>query len=112
MKKLSGLAALILVIALQTGCRKSSPEPQLTEQKAYLSLAAPASDGPSVDMLVLDSTHESLVPINKKEGWPQTQQGTTPVIVRFIDTGKTFTTANGGRVYRLREVYVVGFRLL
>ena len=114
MKKLSGFitALFLLVILLQTGCQKSSPEPQLTEQKAYLDLANPAAAGPIVDMLILDSTYESVVPINKKEGWPQTQQGSTPVMVRFIDAGKTFAVANGGQVSHLREVYLVSCRRL
>ncbi|HWB91359.1 MAG TPA: hypothetical protein VG605_05885 [Puia sp.] len=112
MKKLLGLVAVILVLAGQTGCEKSGPDPQLTEQKAYLNLANPAADGPVVDLLMLDSTHESVVPINKKEGWPQTQQNPTPVMVRIIDAGKTLTTANGGQVVHLREVYLVSFRVL
>lgn len=113
MKKLPGIVtSLLLVIVLQTGCQKSSPEPQLTEQKAYLTLANPAADGPVVDMLLLDSTHESVVPINKKEGWPQTQQGPTSVMVKIIDAGKTFTAVNGGQIVHLREVYVVAYRPL
>lgn len=112
MKKLPGFVAILLVTAFQTGCQKSSPAPQLTEQKAHLDLANPAADGPVVDMLVLDSTQESVIPINKKEGWPQTQQGPTPVMVRFIDAGKTFTIANNGQIFHLREVYLVTFRPL
>jgi hypothetical protein len=104
--------ALLLVLAGQTGCKKSEAQPQLTEYKASLFLASPAYDGSPVDELVLDSTHETLVPINKKEGWPQIQVGATPVSVRFIDAGKSFTVMLNGQPYHFREVYVVSFRLL
>jgi hypothetical protein len=104
--------ALLLVLAGQPGCKKSEAQPQLVEYKAMLNLAGPASDGPPVDQLVLDSTHETLVPINKKEGWPQTQAGPTPVGVQFIDAGKNFTELVNGQVWHFREVYVVSFRLL
>jgi hypothetical protein len=106
------IAALLLVILGQPGCKKSEAQPQLTEYKAALYLASPAGDGAPVDELVLDSTHETLVPINKKEGWPQIQAGPTPVGVRFIDAGKSFTRMVNGQPWHYREVYVVSFRLL
>lgn len=121
MKKLSGLrprgrviviAVLLLVIFGQTGCKKSETQPQLAENKAWLDLASPAKDGPLVDELVLDSTRETLVPINKKDGWPQAQTGSTAVGVRFIDTGKTFDQMLNGRYLHFREVYIVSFRVL
>ena len=104
--------ALLLVLAGQPGCKKSEAQPQLTEYKASLYLASPANDGAPVDELVLDSTHETLVPINKKEGWPQIQVGPTAVAVRFIDAGKSFTEMVNGQPWHFREVYVVSFRLL
>lgn len=104
--------ALLLVLAGQPGCKKSEAQPQLPESRALLYLASPASDGAPVDELVLDSTHETLVPINKKEAWPQTQSGATPVGIRFIDAGKTFTLIMDGQPWHYREVYIVSFRLL
>lgn len=104
--------AVLLVLVGQPGCKKSEAQPQLPEYKASLYLASPANDGAPVDELVLDSTHETLVPINKKEGWPQTQVGPTPVAVQVIDAGKNFTEIINGQPLHFREVYVVSFRLL
>ena len=104
--------ALLLVLAGQPGCKKSEAQPQVPEYKALLNLANPAADGPRVDELVLDSSHETLVPINKKEDWPQTQSGPTPVGIRFIDAGKSFTEMRDGQPWHYREVYIISFRLL
>jgi len=121
MKKLHGFrlpfriivsAALLLLIIGQTGCKKSETQPQLAENKAWLNLTSKSGNGSPVDQLVLDSTHETLVPINKKEGWPQTQSGPTAVGIRFIDAGQHFTLIVEGRVEHFREVYIVSFRLL
>ncbi|HEV2480775.1 MAG TPA: hypothetical protein VGS79_13960 [Puia sp.] len=111
-RQMVAIAALLLVIFGQTGCRKSEAQPQLGENKAWLNLASPADDGRPVDELVLDSTHETLVPINKKEGWPLTQAGPTAVGIRWVDAGKDFTQFAGGQVRHFREVYIVSFRLL
>jgi hypothetical protein len=111
MKKWLGFS-LLLALAGQPGCKKSEAQPQLSESRAVLNLANPVIDGPRVDELVLDSTHETLVPINKKEGWPQIQAGPTPVAIRFIDAGKNFTEVVNGQTWHFREVYVVSFRLL
>lgn len=107
------LLAAALLIGLLAGCQKSEPVP-LREYTAHLALANPAADGPGVDELMVDSTHESLVPINKKDGWPQTQpEGLTPVGIRFIDTGKTVpVSSQTGRISYLRLVYIVTFRRL
>ena len=110
--RILGFAALLLALAGQPGCKKSEAQPQLTEYKAALYLASPPGDGAPIDELVLDSTRETLVPINKKEGWPQIQVGPTPVGVRFIDAGKSFTRMVNGQPWHYREVYVVSFRLL
>lgn len=121
MKKLSrsgpvgrvlAIAALLWLILGQTACKKSEAQPQLAENKAWLNLAGPAYDGPPVDELVLDSTHETLVPINKKEGWPLRQAGPTAVSIRYVDAGKDFTQFTGGQVLHFREVYIISFRLL
>ena len=112
MKKLAGCIALLLLIAAGPGCKKTEAQPQLTEQKAYLNLANLPADGPSVDELVLDSTHETIVPINKKDGWPQSQQGQIPVMIRFVETGKNITMVQNGQTWHLREVYLVSFRPL
>lgn len=105
------LFALLLVIAGQPSCKKSEAQP-LQEYKAYLFLAAPAYDGPLIDELILDSTRETIIPINKKEGWPQSQVGSTPVGIRYIDAGKDFTESINGRTVHLREVFIVSFRVL
>lgn len=121
MKKLSrsrpdsrilAIAALLWVILGQTACKKSEAQPQLGENKAWLNLANPANDGRPVDELVLDSTQETLVPINKKEGWPLTQAGPTAVGIRWVDAGKDFTQYIDGQVRHFREVYIVSFRQL
>jgi hypothetical protein len=121
MKKLSrslpdgrtaAIAALLWMIVGLTACKKSETQPQLVENKAWLNLAASAGNVRSVDELVLDSTHETLVPINKKEGWPQAQTGPTAVGIRFIDAGKNFTQIVDGQTWHFREVYIVSFRLL
>jgi hypothetical protein len=121
MKKLSrarpdgrilAIAAFLWLILGQTACKKSEAQPQLDENKAWLNLASPADDGRPVDELILDSTHETLVPINKKEGWPLTQTGSTAVSIRFVDAGKEFTQFTGGQVRHFREVYIVSFRVL
>jgi hypothetical protein len=104
--------ALLLALTGQPGCKKSEAQPQLSEYIAVLNLANPGVDGPRVDELILDSTQETLVPINKKEGWPQMQTGPTPVAIRFIDAGKNFTEIRDGQTRHFREVYVVSFRLL
>jgi hypothetical protein len=110
--RILGFAALLLALAGQPGCKKSEAQPQLTEYKAALYLASPPGDGAPIDELVLDSTRETLVPINKKEGWPQTQQAPTPVGIRYVETGKTYTEMRNGQALHFREVYVVSFRLL
>jgi hypothetical protein len=74
----------------------------LTEYNAHLNKANPASDGPAVDELVLDSSRETVVPINKIGAWPQTDLA--PVAVKFIDTGDRYG------VNRLRVVYVISIR--
>jgi hypothetical protein len=96
----------------QTGCKKSEVHPQLAENKAWLNLANPAGGGLLIDELVLDSTHETLVPINKKEGWPQTQTGPTAVSIRWVDAGKDLTRITDGQLRHYREVYIISFRLL
>jgi len=106
------LAVLLFMIFGQTGCKKSEVQPQLGENKAWLSLASPGDDSRQVDELVLDSTRETLVPINKKEGWPLTQAGPTAVGIRWVDAGKDFTQFTGGQVRHFREVYIVSFRQL
>ena len=106
------LALLLFAMAILAGCRKSETQPQLNENKAWLNLAAPAGEGSPVDELVLDSTHETIVPINKKDGWPQTQAGPTAVSIRYIDAGKNLTRIVDGQAYHFREVYIVSFRLL
>jgi hypothetical protein len=76
----------------------------LMEYNAHLTKANSAPDGPRVDQLILDSSRETVVPINKIGAWPQTDQA--PVAVKFIDTGNRYG------IQRLRVVYIVSVRNL
>jgi hypothetical protein len=112
---------LLPVIAGQPGCKKSEVQPQVAESRAVLNLAS--KDGAPVDELILDSTHETLVPINKKEGWPTTTGsavstgstgpvGPTSVAIRYIDAGKSFSLIMNGQSWHYREVYLISFRVI
>ncbi|HVS98602.1 MAG TPA: hypothetical protein VHE54_19050 [Puia sp.] len=101
MKKAVAIPLLVLLIVLHPACRKSEPM-GLTEYAAHLTKANPAADGPAVDELVLDSSRETVVPINKIGPWPQTDR--VPVAVKFIDTGNRYG------INRLRVVYIVSIR--
>jgi hypothetical protein len=85
------------------GCQKSGPE-GLTETKAHLVKADPASGGPAVDVFVLDKTGEMVVPINKTASWPQNDVDS--VALKLVDTGDRYGTS------RLRVVYIVSLRSL
>ena len=74
----------------------------LMEYNVHLTRANPSADGPQVDQLVLDSSRETVVPINKIGAWPQKDQA--PMAVKFIDTGDRYG------VQRLRVVYIVSIR--
>ena|SRR5579872_3475413 len=108
MKKLSGL--LIAMLALLAGCQKSEPV-ALTEVTAHIQKANTTADGAikssgglPVDVLIVDGSHETVVPINKTGQWPQ--GNFTSVAVRFVDTGKRLGSA------RQRVVFVVTLRQL
>ncbi len=105
MKKFSGFLLFILAVALAPGCQKSVP---YSEYSAHLSKAATESDGPPVDELILDSTGEVVVPINKTANWPQANR--VAVSVRFADTGKEIPLIVGGKTVYFREVYLVSLR--
>ena len=100
MKKL-GPILLILLTAILPGCKKTEPM-GLSEYNAHLTKAGPA--GPTVDELILDSSRETVIPINKIGAWPQNDQ--TPVSVKFIDTGDRYG------INRLRVVYIVNIKTL
>ena len=99
MKMLPRLFLFLLVLGV--GCKKSEPV-QIAEVKAHVELATGNPDGPAVDQLIIDSTSETVIPINKVGEWPR--NNLTPVMVRFIDTGKRL--GNG----TIRVVYMVTLR--
>jgi hypothetical protein len=99
MKKSGVFLVLVLFAAINPGCKKTEPM-GLSEYNARLTQAGP--DGPAVDELVLDSSMETVIPINKIGGWPQTNLA--PVAVKFIDTGDRYG------INRLRVVYIVSIR--
>ena len=101
MKKARAMLLAVLLIVLHPACKKSEPM-GLAEYNAHLTKANPAADGPAVDELVLDSSRETVVPINKTGPWPQTNLA--PVAVKFIDTGNRYG------INRLRVVYIVSIR--
>ena len=102
MKKLLA-PALVLLVSVLSGCQKSQPV-ALTEVTAHLQKANTAADGPQVDELIVDSTHEAVVPINKTGQWPE--NNLAPVAVRFVDTGKRLGSG------QQRVVFVVTIRQL
>lgn len=99
MKKTGAILLLVILTAINPGCKKTEPM-GLSEYNARLTKANP--NGPAVDELVLDSSRETVVPINKIGAWPQSDQ--TPVAVKFIDTGDRYG------INRLRVVYIVSIR--
>ena len=101
MKKSGFPALLVLLMAINPGCKKTEPM-GLSEYNARLTKAGP--DGPAVDELVLDSSRETVVPINKVGAWPQTDLA--PVAIKFIDTGDHYG------INHLRVVYIVSIRNL
>ena len=101
MNKAGAILLLVLLAALNPGCKKTEPM-GLSEYNAHLTKAS--AGGPAVDELVLDSSRETVVPINKIGAWPQ--NNLSPVAVKFIDTGDRFGLSH------LRVVYVVSIRNL
>jgi hypothetical protein len=109
MKKLPGLLLLIL-IALQPGCKKSNDT--LAETSAHVidggSLAA---DGMGYH-IHLDGTGEDVIPLNLPASYRQPGVNAS-VAIKFVDTGKrevfAFETAN---TIGLRVVYLVTLRKL
>lgn len=99
MKNAGAILLLVLLAALHPGCKKTEPT-GLSEFNAHLTKAGP--DGPAVDELVLDSSRETVVPINKTAAWPEANLA--PVAVKFIDTGDRYG------IHRLRVVYVISIR--
>ena len=99
MKKAGTVLLLVLFAAINPGCKKTEPM-GLTEYNARLTKASPG--GPAVDELVLDSSKETVVPINKIGEWPRTNLA--PVAVKFIDTGDRYG------VNHLRVVFIVSIR--
>lgn len=109
MKKLPGLLLLIL-IALQPGCKKTNDT--LAETNAHVRYGGdPAADGIGYYIRV-DNTQEYVIPINLPSGYQKTDVNAA-VAVKFVDTGKKYftglsTPANPG----IRVVYIVMIRKL
>jgi hypothetical protein len=105
MKKLPGLL-LILLVALQPGCRKNNDS--VAEVKAQVRYSNPDVDGIGYSLL-LDGTSETVIPINLPSSYKQNGVGDA-VAVKLIDTGKRFHL--GYSSVGLRGVYIVTIRKL
>lgn len=109
MKKLPGFLLLIL-IALQPGCKKSNDT--LAETSAHVRYGGdPAADGIGY-YIRIDNTQEDVIPVNLPSAYKKTDVDAV-VAVKFIDTGKKYITglsapANPG----IRIVYIVTLRKL
>jgi hypothetical protein len=112
MKKIPGLLLLLLVVFLNPGCKKSSPDATVPEVNAHvIDGGDPIVDGMGL-YIHIDSTNENIIPTNLPADFQQ-RNINSPVSLKFIDTGKRHiagfgTAANGG----LRLVYIVSIRKL
>jgi hypothetical protein len=109
MKKLPGLLLLIL-LAAQTGCKKSADT--ISEVQAHIRYSDPAADGIGY-YLYLDSTREVVIPVNLSSSWHYPTVDAA-VAIKIVDAGRRFyygmmpVTNNPG----LRGVYIVTIRKL
>jgi hypothetical protein len=108
MKKLPGLL-LIILIALQPGCKKNNDT--VAEVPGHVRYSDPAVDGIGY-YIFLDNTRETVIPINLPSAYRRTDIDNS-VAVKVIDTGKRFhlgyTDPNS---IGLRGVYIVTIRKL
>ncbi|GGB07741.1 hypothetical protein [Puia dinghuensis] len=106
MKKLPPLL-LIILIALQPGCKKTN-DTTLSETRAHVLYGArPEVDGLGYYIHV-DGTGENVIPLNLPSSY-QRPTVNTAVGLKFVDTGKRQIVgdlASGG----FRVVYVVSIR--
>ena len=109
MKKLPGLL-LLIIIALQPGCKKNSDSVQ--ELSAHIKYGGePAVDGLGYYM-VLDSTSEAVYAMNLPSAY-QHQDVNDAVAVRLVDTGKKSYPGEMGTYSRgMRVMYIVTLRKL
>jgi len=108
MKKLPGLL-LLIIIALQPGCKKSNDT--LAETSAHILYGGdPAVDGRGY-YIKLDGTKEDVVAVNLPASY-QTPEVNAAVALKFVHTGERrkidWSSANLG----LRVVYNVTLRKL
>jgi len=111
MKKLPGLLLLIL-IALQPGCKKSGDSAQVQEINAHVKFGGePAVDGIGY-YIVLDSTKEAVYAMNLPSAYQHTDVDAA-VAVRLVDTGKKSYPGYMGTSGRgMRVMYIVTLRKL
>ena len=109
MIKLSGLLLLIL-IALQPGCKKSNDT--VGETKAHVIDGGDiAADGTGFHIRI-DGTDENVIPINLPSGYQQPAIN-APVALKFVDTGKRQQVGYGlTNTLGWRVVYIITIRKL
>ncbi|HEY4109920.1 hypothetical protein [Puia sp.] len=106
MKKIPGFLLLIL-IALQPGCKKNNET--ISEVNAHIRFSDPAADGIGY-FINMDSTHETVIPVNLPSGYKY-KEVNAAVSVKLVDAAKRFyygmsTLPNPG----IRGVYIVTIR--
>jgi hypothetical protein len=108
MKKLPGLLLLIL-IALQPGCKKSNES--LGETNAHVLYGGAREVDGMGYYIHLDGTGENIIALNLPSSYQQPGVNAS-VAIKFVDTGKRqaidWATATAG----LRVVYIVTIRKL
>ena len=109
MKKLPGLL-LLIIIALQPGCKKNSDSVQ--EISAHVKFGGePAVDGIGY-YIIVDSTKEAVYAINLPSAY-QHQDVNDAVAVRLVDTGKkSYPGDLGTSGPGMRVMYIVTLRKL
>lgn len=108
MKILPGLLLLIL-IALQPGCKKSNDT--IGETNAHILYGGdPAVDGRGY-YIKLDNTKEDVVAINFPSNY-QTPGVNASVAIKFVDTGERRKIDWASATLGLRVIYIVSLRKL
>ena len=108
MIKLPGLLLLIL-IALQPGCKKSNDS--IGETKAHVvDGGIVAADGTGFHIHI-DGTNEDVIPINLPSGYQQPAINAA-VAVKFVDTRKRQQVGGFPNTLGWRVVYIVEIRKL
>jgi hypothetical protein len=108
MKKLPGLL-LLIIIALQPGCKKSNDT--IGETYAHILYGGdPAVDGRGY-FIKLDGTQEDVVAINLPANY-QTPEVNAAVALKFVDTGERRKIDWASATLGLRVIYIVTLRKL